>query len=107
MPTLKLKPFKVQEIPIKQDGINHIMFQYKSKKQLSNLQIKNIAKGVVKNVQTKIDKKKMGLTGQLMLTQNYNKSLLWQSGKFVEFSDVMSEEGCMLCFSKHFCAIDS
>jgi hypothetical protein len=87
MPTLKLKPFKVQEIPIKQDGINHIMFQYKSKKQLSNLQIKNIAKGVVKNVQTKIDKKKMGLTGQLMLTQNYNKSLLWQSGKFVEFSD--------------------
>ena len=87
MPIPNLKPFKTQQIPIKQNNIHLIQYSYKVKGGATNSTIKQAAKEVMANVQAKIKKEKMGLQGKLMVTQLYDNTIFWQSGKFTDFGD--------------------
>lgn len=87
MPKLKLKPFKIQKIPIKQDNIHLIQYSYKVKQGVKNASIKQAAEQVMASVQAKIADEKLDLEGKLMVTQLYDNTLFWQSGKFTDFGD--------------------
>ena len=69
MPKHTLKPFKTQQIPIKQNNIHLIQYSYKVKGGANNTAIKQAAKEVMANVQAKIKKEKM-LKRQKILTIN-------------------------------------
>ena len=82
MPTTTLKPIRVTKLPIKQNNLPHIQYEYRVKKAYTNQQIKNVAEAVKKNIKSKIKGKQLG--AKIMITNLYDKSIFWQSGRFTD-----------------------
>lgn len=95
--TSKITPFKVTQLPIKQENINLFLYKYKSKKSIKNNDIRQVAEKLTAEVQSKLDTAGLDFSPQIMVTQLYDKSLGWQSGGFsnadepVKFYDFESE----------------
>lgn len=83
-----LKSYKMKELPIKQDGINILQFMYKKKKGFDNNDIEATAKKLQQGVLTKLAESGMeNYDAQMMITNLYDKSIGWQSGRFTDFGD--------------------
>ena len=79
-----IKPYKVSQLPIKQENINLFLYKYKVKKSVKNADIKKVAQALTKQVQEKLADAQLDFAPQVMVTQLYDKSLGWQSGGFSE-----------------------
>ena len=80
--TTTLKPVRVTKLPIKQYDLPHIQYEYKVKKAYSNAQIKGVAETVKSNVKKLLKGKQLG--AKIMITNLYDKSIFWQSGRFTD-----------------------
>lgn len=89
MPKPKLmKSYKMKELPIKQDKINILQFMYKDKAGFNNNDIEATAKKLQEGVMSRLKENNMGqYDAQMMITNLYDKSIGWQSGKFTDFGD--------------------
>lgn len=87
MPKL-MKSYKMKELPIKQDSINILQFMYKKKKGFDNNDIEATAKKLQQGVLAKLTESGMeNYDAQMMITNLYDKSIGWQSGRFTDFGD--------------------
>lgn len=87
MPKL-MKSYKMKELPIKQDSINILQFMYKKKKGFDNNDIEATAKKLQQGVLAKLAESGMeNYDAQMMITNLYDKSIGWQSGRFTDFGD--------------------
>ena len=84
---MTIKAYKVKKLPIKQQSINVFQYMYKTsgKTVVTNSDIRQKAKDLQQQVQSKLDANNLDLQGQIMVTNFYDKSIAWQSGKFTDF----------------------
>ena len=72
-----IKPYKVSQLPIKQDNINLFLYRYKVKQSVKNADIQKVAEQLTEQVQGMLSDAKLDFAPQVMVTQLYDKSLGW------------------------------
>lgn len=82
-----ITPYKVSQLPIKQDNINLFLYRYKVKQSVKNADIQKVAEQLTGQVQEMLADAKLDFAPQVMVTQLYDKSLGWQSGGFSDPDD--------------------
>lgn len=83
----EITPYKVSQLPIKQDNINLFLYRYKVQQSVKNADIKKVAEQLTGQVQEMLADAKLDFAPQVMVTQLYDKSLGWQSGGFSDPDD--------------------